>query len=214
LQVLELESCAVLGELNTPAIPPHSGLIVLDFKQPDTAPEHFRVPNSSAAIRAGGVLGFVDESIPHARPASALSVHIPGAYVFSGLEAICHRARLFVMTRTSKIKLDVMRKAEYQLVLQFPCNSLEEFDAVVALEGALMAELSGALADVDGHDAGSGEANIFILTSEPDETFERVHAVVGKASRLAQVLRAGYRKLDAEVYLVLWPPGETRFAVA
>jgi hypothetical protein len=106
-----------------------------------------------------------------------------------------------------------MKNAEYQLVLQFPCNSIEDFDGVVALEDALIAELLGALADVDGHDSGSGEANIFILTSEPKEAFERAHAVVAKASRLAPVLRAVYGKLDAEEYLVLWPPGETRFGV-
>lgn len=106
-----------------------------------------------------------------------------------------------------------MKKAEYQLVLQFPCNSMQEFDAVVALEDILMAELPGSLANVDGHDSGSGEANIFILTSEPNETFERARVVVGKVSSLASVLRAAYRKLDAEEYLVLWPPGETRFAV-
>ena len=47
-----------------------------------------------------------------------------------------------------------MKKAECQLALQFPCNSMEEFDAVVALEDTLIVELSGTLADVDGHDAG------------------------------------------------------------
>jgi hypothetical protein len=107
-----------------------------------------------------------------------------------------------------------MKKPECQLVLQFPCNSMEEFDAVVALEDTLMAELPATLADVDGHDSGSGEANIFIHTSEPNQTFERARAVVDKVPRLAPVLRAAYRKLDAEEYVVLWPPGETRFAVA
>ncbi len=99
-------------------------------------------------------------------------------------------------------------------MLQFPCNSIQEFDAVVALEDALMAELSGALADVDGHDFGSGEANIFTLTSELNEAFERARAVVGKNPRLASLLRVGYRRLDAGEYVVMWPPGETRFTVA
>lgn len=107
-----------------------------------------------------------------------------------------------------------MKNAKYQLVLQFPCNSMQEFDAVIELEDALVAELSESTADVDGHDSGSGEANIFILTSEPSETFERVHAIASRASGLAPVLRAAYRKLDADEYSVLWPPGETRFVVA
>jgi hypothetical protein len=104
-------------------------------------------------------------------------------------------------------------KVEYQLVLQFPCNSMEEFDAVVKLEDILIAELSGSPAEVDGHDSGSGEANIFIFTSHPRETFERAHAVVSRASYLPSVLRAAYRRLDEEVYTVLWPLGETRFVV-
>ena len=107
-----------------------------------------------------------------------------------------------------------MKKAQFQLVLQFPCDSMEEFDAVVGLEVTLIAELSGGITDVDGHDSGSGEANIFILTSEPHETFERAHAVVSRVSRLASVLRAAYRRLDAEEYSVLWPPGDTRFVAA
>src|SRR5262245_25882889 len=107
-----------------------------------------------------------------------------------------------------------MKTWEYQLVLQFPCNSVDEFDAVVELEDRLIAEVPASLADVDGHDSGSGEANIFILTSEPNETFRRAHAVVGGTPRLASVLRAAYRKLDAEQYSVLWPPGGRRFVVA
>ena len=79
-----------------------------------------------------------------------------------------------------------MKNGEYQLVLQFPCDSMHEFDAVVALEEALIAALPEALAEVDGHDSGSGEANIFIFTSEPNETFERVRAVVSETSRLAR----------------------------
>jgi len=106
-----------------------------------------------------------------------------------------------------------MKKADHQLVLQFPCRSMEEFDAVVGLEDTLIAELPGGIADVDGHDSGSGEANIFILTSEPRKTFERAHAVISRDSRLASVLRAAYRRLDAEEYSVLWPPGETSFVV-
>ena len=107
-----------------------------------------------------------------------------------------------------------MKKAEYQLVLQFPCDSAEQFDAVVKLEDALIAELPEGMADVDGHDSGCGEANIFILTAEPSETFEHARAVVNKASGLGRVLRAAYRHIGAKEYSVLWPPGETRFAVA
>jgi hypothetical protein len=46
--------------------------------------------------------GFMDELILQTGPALAPISRISGAYVFSGVQAICHRARLFVMTRTSK----------------------------------------------------------------------------------------------------------------
>ena len=51
---------------------------------------------------------------------------------------------------------------EHQLVLQFRGDSLADCDAMVALEHELREEL-GNSADVDGHDVGSGETNIFIV---------------------------------------------------
>jgi hypothetical protein len=125
-----------------------------------------------------------------------------------------HAPLLYLLPpRSSLLSFDIMKKPGCQLVLQFPCNSLQEFDAVVALEDTLIAELSGTLAHVDGHDSGSGEATIFILTSEPNETFNRARAVLGK-THLASLRRAAYRRLDAEEYVVLWPPGEARLTVA
>jgi hypothetical protein len=66
----------------------------------------------------------------------------------------------------------------YQLVLQFRNDSLDDFDAMVALEGELIETLSDA-AKVDGHDVGSGETNIFILTSDPEATFSLTKPVLG-----------------------------------
>ena len=51
-------------------------------------------------------------------------------------------------------------------MLQFRGDSRGDYDSMIALEDELIAELQG-LAKVDGHDMGSGEANIFILTSDP-----------------------------------------------
>lgn len=102
----------------------------------------------------------------------------------------------------------------YQLVLQFPCHSMVAFDAIVELEDKLIVGFSGSSADVDGHDFGSEEANIFILTSEPNLAFERAHAVIEKDAHLAAVLRAAYRHTDAEEFSVLWPVGHSGFAIA
>ena len=48
----------------------------------------------------------------------------------------------------------------YQLVLQFAPKALPDYDALVALERQLTGQLGESA--VDGHDMGSGEANIFI----------------------------------------------------
>ena len=68
-------------------------------------------------------------------------------------------------------------KGTYQLVLQFRGDSLDDYDAMIRLEDDLIAELQG-VAEVDGHDMGSGEANIFILTSDPRRTLERAKPVL------------------------------------
>ena len=61
---------------------------------------------------------------------------------------------------------------DYQLVLQFQGDSLGDFDAMVALEDELSVLLADS-ADIDGHDIGSGQANIFIFSFNPTATFDR-----------------------------------------
>jgi hypothetical protein len=92
---------------------------------------------------------------------------------------------------------------QYQLVLQFRGDALDDFDAMVALETALVAEL-GNTAEVDGHDMGSGEINIFILTSNPVSAFEKSRVVLSQLNLLAAVT-AAYRLVSGEVYTVVWP---------
>jgi hypothetical protein len=93
----------------------------------------------------------------------------------------------------------------YQLVLQFHGDSLQDFDAMVALEDELIEQL-GDSADVDGHDVGSGETNIFIFTSDPAATFARARPVLERGRQL-QTVTAAYRKVEGEDYTVIWPKG-------
>ena len=58
----------------------------------------------------------------------------------------------------------------YQLVLQWS-SSIRTFDEMLAAEDALTNDI-GDVALVDGHDAGSGEGNIFLLTDSPELAFE------------------------------------------
>jgi transposase-like protein len=108
-------------------------------------------------------------------------------------------------------KLDIAKS--YQLVLQFRGGSLDDFDAMVALEEELTEEL-GDSADVDGHDAGSDERNIFIFTSDPKQTFQQARTVLERRQSLQEVT-AAFRPVDGERYTVIWPEGSRKaFVVA
>lgn len=101
---------------------------------------------------------------------------------------------------------------QYQLVLQFPADTLADYDALVVLEQHLIATLGEAA--VDGHDMGAGEANIFIATSNPQETFARLLPRLESCGRIA-ALTAAYRRTDDDRYHILWPKNHPLpFAVA
>jgi len=60
---------------------------------------------------------------------------------------------------------------EYQLVIQKSANSIDDFDDTASFEDDLIELLQGE-ADVDSHDFGSGQANIFIITEQPEANFQ------------------------------------------
>jgi hypothetical protein len=91
----------------------------------------------------------------------------------------------------------------YQLVLQFPAESLNDFDSLVELEDELI-QVSGQSAEIDGHDFGSGEANIFILTSDPANTFSVIKPKLESKGLLGKATVA-HREIDGEDYTVIWP---------
>jgi len=101
---------------------------------------------------------------------------------------------------------------QYQLVLQLPVSSEEDFERMIVVEDELIEGLGGT-AEVDGHDAGQGEVNIFVLTDQPLAVFERIR-VLPRASALLSLLRIAYRPLDSDAYRILHPPSLTHFEVA
>ena len=90
----------------------------------------------------------------------------------------------------------------FQLVLQFSQWNDRAFDDLIRLEESL-AEAVGEKA-IDGHDLGSGEANIFILTESLDADFEACLPRIVDAGLLSN-FSAGYRAMDAEEYKRIWP---------
>jgi hypothetical protein len=91
----------------------------------------------------------------------------------------------------------------YQLVLQVRGESLSDFDAIMSLEQELAIELDD-IAEVDGHDMGCGEINIFILTSNPEAAFEKSKASLLKHKLLSRV-KVGFRLLSEDSYTTIWP---------
>ena len=100
-----------------------------------------------------------------------------------------------------------------QLVLQFPTSEdVDSYDKLIQFEEALIS-LLGESAEVDGHDFGGGEMNVFILTEDPISTFAVVQQT-DRSIRPSQDMRAAYRPIDGEDYVCLWPPKLTQFQLA
>lgn len=99
----------------------------------------------------------------------------------------------------------------YQLVLQFAANSMDDFDRLVSLETKLMETLDY-IGVVDGHDFGSGKFNIFVLTDEPTKAFTQAHQVILNEA-IPNKLRSAYHKASGEGYVILSPSALTEFSV-
>lgn len=99
-----------------------------------------------------------------------------------------------------------------QLILQFKtAEDLDSFDRLICFEEELIS-IVGKTAKVDGHDLGSGEMNIFILTDDPAATFALVQQT-DEAIRPRGEMKAAYRPLNGEEYICLWPPELSHFEV-
>ena len=100
---------------------------------------------------------------------------------------------------------------KFQVVLQWPASSVNDFDGMVEIEDLLVEKL-GEQVEVDGHDFGSEETNIFLHTDDPRRAFEEIRAILS-GHRLWPHARIAYRKVDGTEYSMLWPQGATTFNV-
>lgn len=91
---------------------------------------------------------------------------------------------------------------KYQLVLQFDADSLSDFDSLVRLEERLI-RLLGPHHDVDGHDFGSGQMNIFIFTNDPVQVFDMARTAIPDA--MSSSLRCAYRHIGGDEFTVICP---------
>lgn len=101
---------------------------------------------------------------------------------------------------------------KYQLVVQWPAGSINDYDAMIEAENALIENLTD-VHDVDGHDVGSSELNIFVLTNNVEKALDEVKATL-EAKGFWTYARIAYREIGKSEYTVLWPKGLKVFHVA
>lgn len=99
----------------------------------------------------------------------------------------------------------------YKLVLQWPASAIDDYDSLVAMEDVLIDKFT-ADSEVDGHDAGAGEMNIFINTNSPKKDFLFAREALIAAGFFAPA-RAAFRKQEEDSYEILWPVGSKDFSI-
>jgi len=100
---------------------------------------------------------------------------------------------------------------KYQLVLQWPSSLMKDLDQVIEVE-AFLETIVADEGDVDGHDIGSGEVNIFVHTDTPESLFARLAPALASLNRLSGA-RVAYRDLSGDKYKVLWPKSLVTFSI-
>ena len=83
---------------------------------------------------------------------------------------------------------------KFQFILQWPALSIKDYDSLIEIEDLLIQKLAKRT-QVDGHDAGSGEMNIFLFTNDPEATFKEVKGILGKHPSWPSV-RIAYRNVS------------------
>ncbi len=97
------------------------------------------------------------------------------------------------------------------LVLQFAGDTIVDFDWLNSVEDRIVDVLTDG-DEVDGHDMGNGEMNIFILSGNPTQTFTRIMKKLPDIQSRGE-LRAAYRDVNGDSYSILWPRSATKFKV-
>lgn len=92
---------------------------------------------------------------------------------------------------------------KYQLEIQLPITSSNDFDTLIKLENALIDRLADQH-EVDGNDFGSGTMTVFILTDDPDQAFEASKSLLTPMGLLA-IAQIMYRAYPEGQSIPLWP---------
>lgn len=100
---------------------------------------------------------------------------------------------------------------KYQVVIQLPEELYGYLDLIAEMEDRLDECLVDA--EVDGHDIGNGEVNIFIHTNNPVDTFEVAKNILKEYNSVLENVKIAYRDMNGDRYICLWPKGLVEFKV-
>jgi hypothetical protein len=100
---------------------------------------------------------------------------------------------------------------KYQLVLQWSEFSSKDYDLLIEIEDILIDNLDNSC-EIDGHDVGSGQMNIFIHTDDPKMTFNSIKTLLDSRDFWSDV-RIAYREIAGGDYTVLWPKNLYEFNI-
>ncbi len=100
---------------------------------------------------------------------------------------------------------------KYQFVIQFPEELYGDLDWIADLEDRL--DESMVDAEVDGHDMGSGEVNIFIHANNPINTFQIAKNILEEDGVELKNIKIAYREINGDNYIPLWPKNLVDFKV-
>lgn len=100
---------------------------------------------------------------------------------------------------------------KYQLVIQLPEETYGDLDWIADLEDHLDSSIVDA--EVDGHDIGSGEVNIFIHANNVINIYKIVKSVLEVNGVELDNIKIAYREIDQNDYTPLWPENLVGFKV-
>ena len=102
-------------------------------------------------------------------------------------------------------------KYTHELILQFPANSIKHYDDLIKLEDSIIAGL-GTVGEVDGHDVGLREMNIFVHTDHPSLAFQKIKMLLGTQDFMPE-LKVAYRDVGKDKFTILYPPNLKDFGI-
>ncbi len=89
---------------------------------------------------------------------------------------------------------------------------MKDYDEMIAYERSVAGAL-GELGEVDGHDAGTGEMNIFILTDRPKLAFDRIKEI-SDTEKYRNELKAAFREIGKDEFVIIFPENLVHFSIS